>query len=54
MPQSRDQRRDSSHAWRKTYAGSVPPEMKRLRLLEGENSRFKKLVADPSLDEAVL
>lgn len=32
----------------------MPSEMKRLRQLEDENSKLKKLVADLSLDEAML
>ena len=40
--------------WRKKYAGLVPSEMKRLRLLEDENGKLKKIVADLSLDKAML
>jgi len=40
--------------WRKKYAGLLPSEMKRLRQLEDENSRLKKIVADLSLDKAML
>jgi len=40
--------------WRKKYAGQVPSEMKRLRQLEDENGKLKKLVADLSLDRAML
>jgi putative transposase len=40
--------------WRKKYAGLVPSEMKRLRQLEEENGKLKKLVADLSLDKAML
>ncbi len=40
--------------WRKKYAGLVPSEMKRLRELEEENSRLKKIVADLSLDKEML
>jgi len=32
----------------------MPSEMKRLRQLEDENSRLKKIVADLSLDKAML
>jgi putative transposase len=32
----------------------MPSEMKRLRLLEEENARLKKLVADLSLDKVML
>ena len=40
--------------WRKKYAGLMPSEMKRLRQLEDENGKLKKLVADLSLDKAML
>lgn len=40
--------------WRKKYAGLMPAEMKRLRQLEDENNRLKKIVADLSLDKAML
>jgi putative transposase len=37
-----------------TYAGLMPSEMKRLRQLEEENGKLKKIVADLSLDKAML
>jgi putative transposase len=40
--------------WRKKYAGLMPSEMKRLKLLEEENTKLKRLVADLSLDKAML
>ena len=40
--------------WRMKYAGLMPSEMKRLRQLEEENGKLKKLVADLSLDKAML
>jgi putative transposase len=40
--------------WRKKYAGLMPSEMKRLRLLEDENGKLKKIVSDLSLDKAML
>ncbi|WP_295558127.1 transposase [uncultured Stenotrophomonas sp.] len=39
---------------RKKYGRLGPPELKRLRLLEGENRKLKQLVADLSLDKAML
>ena len=36
--------------WRKKYAGLMPSEMKRLRQLEEENAKLKRIVADLSLD----
>ena len=35
--------------WKKKYAGLMPSEMKRLRELEEENGRLKRIVADLSL-----
>jgi putative transposase len=42
------------YVWRKKYAGLMPADMKRLRVLEEENGKLKKLVADLSLDKALL
>ena len=44
----------SFYAWRKKYGGLMPSEMKRLKQLEEENQRLKKLVADLSLDKEML
>ena len=40
--------------WKKKYSGLGPPELRRLKQLEEENSKLKKLVADLSLDKAML
>lgn len=40
--------------WKKKYDGLLPTEMKRLRLLEDENERLRKFVADLSLDKGML
>ena len=40
--------------WRKKYAGLTPSEMKRLRQLEEGDGKLKKIVADLSLDKAML
>ena len=40
--------------WKKKYAGLLPTEMRRLRELEDENSRLKKIVADLTLDREML
>jgi putative transposase len=40
--------------WKKRYAGMMPSEMKRLRELEDENNRLKRIVADLSLDKEML
>ena len=42
------------YRWRKKYGGLMPSEMKRLKQLEEENQRLKKLVADLSLDKEML
>ena len=40
--------------WKKKYDGLLPTEMKRLKQLEDENTRLRKLVADLSLDREML
>ena len=40
--------------WKKKYAGLMPSEMKRLRELEEENGRLKRIVADLTLDREML
>jgi putative transposase len=40
--------------WRKRYAGLMPSEVKRLRQLEEDNARLKRIVADLNLDKAML
>ena len=40
--------------WKKKYEGLLPDEMCRLKLLQDENAKLKKLVADLSLDKAML
>jgi len=40
--------------WKKKYAGMLPTDMKRLRELEDENPRLKKIVADLALDKEML
>ena len=42
------------YRWRKEYGRLNPDQAKRLKALERENSRLKKLVADLSLDNAIL
>ena len=42
------------YRWRKEYGGLTRDQAKRLRELEQENARLKKLVADVSLDNAIL
>jgi putative transposase len=40
--------------WKKKYAGLLPSEMKRLKQLEDENTRLKKIVADLTLDREMV
>lgn len=42
------------YRWRKKYGGLMPSELKRLKQLEEENNRLKRMVADLSLDKAML
>jgi putative transposase len=42
------------YRWRKEYGGMRIEQAKRLKELEQENSRLKRLVADLSLDNAIL
>lgn len=44
----------SYYRWRKEYGGLKLPQAKRLKDLEKENQRLKKLVAELSLDKAML
>lgn len=44
----------TNYRWRKKYGGLMPSEMKRLRQLEEENHRLKRLVANLSLDKEML
>ena len=42
------------YRWRKEYGGLRIEQAKKLKELEKENTRLKKLVADLSLDNAIL
>jgi putative transposase len=42
------------YAWKKKFAGLGVSELHRLRQLEEENRKLKQLVADLSLDKAML
>jgi len=44
----------SWHRWRNQYGGMKADEAKRLKELERENARLKKLVAEAELDKAML
>ncbi len=42
------------HRWRNRYGGMNPSETKRLKELEKENARLKKIVAEQALDLSLL
>lgn len=42
------------YRWRKEYGGLRIEQAKKLKQLEKENARLKKLVADQALDNAIL
>lgn len=42
------------YRWKKQFAGMGVAEIRRLKQLEDENARLKKLVADLSLDKTML
>ena len=42
------------HRWRNQYGGMKVKDAKRLKELEVENARLKKLVADQALDKQIL
>ena len=42
------------YRWRKEYGGMQVSQAKGLKVLERENARLKKLVADRAVDKAIL
>jgi transposase-like protein len=42
------------HRWRNRYGGMNPSETKRLKELEKENARLKKIVAEQAVDISIL
>ena len=42
------------YRWRKEYGGLRTDQAKRLKALEKENARLKRLLADAELDKAIL
>jgi putative transposase len=42
------------YLWKKKYQNLGPSELRRLRMLEEENRKLKAIVADLSLDKAML
>jgi putative transposase len=53
LPQGGDQPGDVFN-WKKKYGGLLPTEMRRLKQLEDENAKLRKVVADLSLDKEML
>ena len=41
------------YRWRNKYGGLAPSEIRRLKQLEDENGRLKRLVADLTLDKQI-
>ncbi len=42
------------YRWKQLYGGLMPSEVKKLRQLEEENARLRKVVADLTLDKEML
>lgn len=42
------------YRWKKQYGGMASAELTRLKALEAENARLKRLVADQALDNVML
>jgi putative transposase len=42
------------YKWRQKYGGLGPSELRKLKQLEEENNKLKRIVADLSLDKAML
>jgi putative transposase len=42
------------YRWKQKYGGLLPSEVKKMRQLEEENGRLKRLVADLTLDKQML
>ena len=53
LPQARDQRA-TFYKWKAKYGGLEVSDAKRLKALEDENAKLKKLLAEAMLDNAML
>ena len=42
------------HRWKKMYGGLTPRQFRRMKEMEKENTRLKKLVADQALEVSIL
>jgi putative transposase len=40
--------------WRSKYAGTTVPELRRIKELEGENAKLKRMYADLALENAAI
>ena len=45
---------DTFYRWKKVYGGLEPSEARRLKQLEDENAKLKRLVAELTLDKTML
>jgi putative transposase len=54
FPRTQRHFRRHFYTWRKKYGGMEVPEVKRLKSLEEENARLKKLLAEAMLDKEAL
>jgi putative transposase len=54
MPRQHGISEQTFYRWKKRYGGMGVSELRRLRQLEEENHQLKQLVADLSLDKAML
>jgi putative transposase len=46
--------RPTYYAWKAKYGGSTVPELRRLKELEAENARLKRLYAEMALENAAI
>jgi putative transposase len=46
--------KDTYYRWRKEYGGMQIDQVKKLKELEKENARLKKIVADLTIDNSIL
>lgn len=46
--------RNTYFGWRRRYAGATVPDLKRLRELEAENAKLKRMYSDLALENAAI
>jgi putative transposase len=46
--------KNSYFAWKRKYAGATVPDLKRLRELEAENAKLKRMYTDLALENAAI